>query len=436
MSDLEQVKEIALQFRKQGAHATRELSQKVARVFSEITVLSNSSLTPTGTLPSDFYAPSVWHAMCFLLVSESVTRVTQSKFSADDETFESFFGNRPVYRGQSRPWNILPTSWRAQDSAEILNWRLKLFGNYLLHFMAAEDAVELDLFGRPQTQGEVNALAQHYSLATSLVDFTFDPMIALYFACDHCEAGPLLNLADDLLDCAVVYFVPFVKLVQVSHSTAITKPSLTFPPVQARRLFRQGGFFLDYGDVPQAIPSTLDFSEPWMWVQQNCGRIFFPREYPDFTARESLGGKEILQSEPFFEALAKEIKELRPSNIEISEFEILSTLRSRINGRPPWRVKHLDGAFFYTDEEFAAIASYLVNYVRRAALVEMAGEQHLDPLVIAKIGEFDTKGVMALKTLSEIPFVSHHNQSLQWTVEKVLESMKCMDRYMNASGTS
>jgi hypothetical protein len=159
------------------------------------------------------------HAACLLLVSYILGRTIRTPFSGDHDLFESFFGNRPVYRGQVRGWNILPSGWRSADPTSD-GRRREILYELLASYMGTEDAIEFELFGRVRSRNEADGLGMSGT------------------------------------------------------------PALTFPPVQAERLFRQAGFFVNYGPRQGEIRPVLDYEEPWRWLQQNCARVFFPRAYP------------------------------------------------------------------------------------------------------------------------------------------------------------
>ena len=232
-----------------------------------ISPIAGSRISPTG-LSMDLFAPSVWHATCYFLIQYFASRVTELPFSSDVNMFDTFYGNRPVFRGQTHGWNIIPSGWRGvnQDFAE---FQRTVFTEVVASYMTPDDALEFDLFGRVTSNKEGVGLAQHFGIPTNLVDFTFDPRIALYFASSRSDAPPFHALEHDVTECAVVYFTSFVKL------CATGSPALCFPPAQSERLYRQAGFVVDFGPCPEQIPELLDFEANWMWVQQNCGRLFF-----------------------------------------------------------------------------------------------------------------------------------------------------------------
>lgn len=88
----------------------------------------------------DLMAPAAWHAACYLILNDLASRNIKASFESDEafETNESKasdevsfpFGRRLIYRGQSRPWHLMPTAWRSKPAPEFAHlW--KILAGYL-----------------------------------------------------------------------------------------------------------------------------------------------------------------------------------------------------------------------------------------------------------------------------------------------------------------
>lgn len=87
-----------------------------------------------------------------------------------------------LFRGHgNEEWSIIPSSQRGGTKRAITDY--DALGEWIL--AASPFAVP-----RPQNQTEWLALAQHYGIATPMLDWTYNPLAALFFACEMVGDNP------------------------------------------------------------------------------------------------------------------------------------------------------------------------------------------------------------------------------------------------------
>lgn len=134
----------------------------------------------------------------------------------------------PLFRGQNRRGNLLPNMVRdnprvdSTDSERFLLKQLRLQGASLL----TNELNDLDLLIQ----------AQHFGLRTRLLDWTSNPLVALWFAC---------NSSRDAED-ALVYALEADSLLEEDIPDDPFKPARTRviqPPMNNARIIAQQGWF-------------------------------------------------------------------------------------------------------------------------------------------------------------------------------------------------
>lgn len=401
--------------------ADRSEAYKAAgKLLEQVTPAPDSRLDPEGRTV-DLFVPSVWHAICVLMYLFIRSRFINSGFD-DPSEIDRLFGMQVLYRGQARGWNIIPSLWRSPDPLSDNQHRLNALTEYWKKWASADNDLSFDLFGKIEDTGAAAAIAQHYDLPTSLVDFTFDPRIAAWFACSESESQPLESLPPKLHDCAVVYFTPFYKLLHVGKS------QIRLPHPAATRIYRQSGCFVDYGSRPESIPAALDFKQPWMWLQENCIRLFFPRQYPLDPSLKDLTHDWIYAKDAFFEESVSIARGLSGASLVPIESAV-TTLTERMTSAPSWRVKEdFSTNFIYTDEEFFELVRPVESYLRVAGLVETRAGTKLDPFILSSIARTNFDAAKALQQVAKFPH--HHSPGIPWMSERIDESRELLARYI------
>lgn len=189
--------------------------------------------------------PSPWHAAVFL-------RAMQHNLNN--------YHSRLLFRGQSNSDWPITSSLSRSANPECERKLAGLFGEALHTIwnsdlvLSDEDAsASIDLAAEPDMQ---EAAAQHYGIATDLIDFTSDPDVAVFFAClgSHSKQSRTSS----------VFFVPI-------HEALAHGCQIILPPPFADRLYLQRGLF-------------IRSSEPLDRTKLSVGEVRFPTE------REFLGG--------------------------------------------------------------------------------------------------------------------------------------------------
>ena len=193
--------------------------------------------------------------------------------------YENFVNGEIIYRGMAdSSWKLLPSLGRIDNLGE--NQERNLVNNFLV--------LRPEAFTNLNTNFEILSKMQHYELPTRLLDFTSNPLIALFFACSD-----LINKKDARIVCHRAF-------VEISKNPIIESVCSFYESSS------QEDLFLDELEVsPQSYlrriylnkSDRLLIARPSYWNEriQRQSAIFmiFPNRLVDRYSLWAYGGKEL-----------------------------------------------------------------------------------------------------------------------------------------------
>jgi hypothetical protein len=192
-----------------------------------------------------------------LSVKQGVSEHTLNSWEEFGGYIASAHANSPayLYRGQA------DVEWRVESALDRMESRYPKTKNYWgknpeyfdcppaardVHLEAFKEAVRGKRGPSPHelSEDEWWALAQHHGLATPLLDWTYSPFVALFFAFEHEGYVNFTTQSFQIPDRRAVYFVPF-HLITQNGTDADPAPSVFSPRREiSHRLSSQSGVFM------------------------------------------------------------------------------------------------------------------------------------------------------------------------------------------------
>ena len=296
------------------------------------------------------HAPSPWHVTLMMMAHiEYSTALDEPPIEEKSKIVKLTRKQRPLFRGQGdSTWDLIEKKERCNID-EVLKRAVEPFCALLARLFRSAD------LPTPPTQAYV-ATAQHYGLATHLLDFTADPSVAVYFA-----AHEYRRREDQE---AVVFLLPLIDALE--HGAKII-----LPPPFVKRLYIQRGVFIE---APiQTATSIRDL----------CWEIRFPLD-PSFEVIRENEIIDLLPADPWLEKAvqwamkwAKTTKGF-PTDPEATE-RIFYEACQEI-GYPEYL---LSGA--YAMEQIARWVDFMSDMLYWLAIIVRDGKEWVSPTVVEAI---------------------------------------------------
>jgi len=154
-------------------------------------------------------------------------------------------GTARMFRGHSSDaFNLIPVAGRYKSEARSLKSQQIADEKYLLNRFRREGA---HLLPSGLSDWELLFVARHHGLPTRLLDWSRNPMVALYFAVESRAKGTAVVFSED--------YLPSVDTTKIPDPFVVSKVRRVIPPHITHRISAQDSLFTIHPDPTAAYTS-------------------------------------------------------------------------------------------------------------------------------------------------------------------------------------
>ena len=214
---------------------------KVQQIYSEVinpalTPVHKSSREINGTYVVE--APSPWHAFFYLRAQQHYLYRGGRPLYSEVKNGDQYLGEHLFFRGQRcASWEIKSSLRRKNQIEQAIEQRaVGALTEYFRSYFARDDDIATNT---------ALCFAQHYGIATDLMDISCDPDMAVWFA-----THPVEKVCPNSESVGIVQAVSWAGQAQGTNTICL------LPPPFVRNIYTQRGLFIDTSSTDGRLMST------------------------------------------------------------------------------------------------------------------------------------------------------------------------------------
>lgn len=187
-------------------------------------------------------------------------------------SFEQQHISQWFFRGvRDANYDLIPSLFRLDITNTLTNW--KDLEKYMLRIFKRESRPFLKII--PRNKLELITLAQHYGLPTRLLDWSINPLIALFFALEHFDKN-----IDSAVWCYGVFSTHncHPESTRIDRRVNLEKSGIVFPSHISPRITNQSGCFT-FHNLPEGREKFIPFDKQNDNSYGSFVKIIIKKEY-------------------------------------------------------------------------------------------------------------------------------------------------------------